>query len=981
MTTKPLERHFESQFINHLVIEEGYSFLESEKYDKDLGLFPKTAIKFVKESQPQEWEKLVEQYGIQAEDKYLLRLKDHLNKEGIVKGLKKKVETKGCKFDLVYFKPQTTLNQEHVQSHSKNILSVSRQFKYSTKNNNSIDIVIVLNGIPIMTCELKNIQNGQNYNNAIQQYKKDRDPKELIFKRSIVNFAMDNDYIFMTTELKGKDTRFLPFNKDIENPINPDGNKTDYLFKEILTKNSILNLLDNFILEIEKSDESTGKKVKEVVFPRYHQLDSVRKMLNHSKTNGVGHSYLIQHSAGSGKSNTISWLAHQLSSLHDDNNKNVFDSIIVITDRRVLDSQLKGNVTSFEEVEGTTSGAKHSKDLKEALEKGKKIIISTLQKFSVIAEKIQESKSNKFALLIDEGHSSWGSSESRRNVNKALNIKEDELETELTEEDLLTSEIESRGKSKNVSYFAFTATPKQKTLELFGTKKPDGTFEAFHIYSMSQAIKEGFILDVLENYTTYKSYFRIIKTISDNPEYSKSEAVKLIMKYVNSHDFVVNQKLEIMVEHFRNQVLLNSRNNIKGNAKAMIVTSSRENAVKYKLAFDKYIKQQNYNLKALVAFTGEITLKDNPIIKYTEANMNNISSKIEKEFKKDEYKFLIVANKYQTGFSQPLLNTMYVDKQLGDVNAVQTLSRLNRTHPDKINTFVLDFINETEDIVESFQRFYVKTILSEETDSDKLYNIKSEIYDYHIFTTEEIDNFVSLVINNAPQEKLEPILNECVSRWEILETNERKEFRNILKVYNSSYNFLSQVITFKDLELEKLYLFSKRLIKKLFIERNDLPYEVLNEIDINSHTIRLNSEGKLSLKEDLEGYVDPMSNAVGGILKDEKKSDLRTIIEELNELFGTDFTTEDQLFFDRVVERTAKNKDITSIVTANDRETFVNSSTIQKIVQDIMAGMVNENLNLYSKIMSNPNVKEHLMKNIILHNTYNNIVSNQQELQ
>src|SRR5437764_4539733 len=687
----------------------GYRKHISEDYDKSLCLIPEDVLNFIYATQPKEWEKFKRQHETDARTPFLHRLATELRTRGTLSVLRKGIKANGCRFQLAYFVPSSGLNYELLNLYAANIFSEVRQLRYSEKNNNSLDLVLFLNGLPIFTAELKNPFTGQNVQNAIQQYRFDRDPREPLFAfgRCLAHFAVDPDLVYMTTHLEGPTTRFLPFNKGRNggagNPPSWQGFATAYLWESIWARYSVLNLVQQFIQEIEELDDKvrkTGKK--HLMFPRYHQLDSVRRLVADAHEQGPSQRYLIEHSAGSGKSNSISWLAHQLSVLHDAEDKRVFDSIIVITDRRILDKQLQQTVLQFEQTLGvvenidTTSG-----QLKDALERGKTIIVTTLQKFPVIVDQIGALPGKRFAVIIDEAHSSQ-SGESTSSLKLVLTVGSlDDVDIEERDEgqdmeDRIADIMKKRGRLPNVSFFAFTATPKPKTLELFGTRREDGKYEAFSLYSMRQAVEEHFILDVLENYTTYKTYWSLLKKIETDPHYDRTKATLLLKSFVDRHEQTIAKKVAIMVDHFDGQVA----HLIDGKAKAMIVTRSRLHAVRYKQAVDRYLKEKGYSYKALVAFSG--TVRDGGI-EYTETNMNGFpETQTAETFKQNPYRILIVANKFQTGFDQPLLHTMYVDKKLGGVNAVQTLSRLNRTYPGKNETMVLDFVNEAEEIQQAF---------------------------------------------------------------------------------------------------------------------------------------------------------------------------------------------------------------------------------------------------------------------------------------
>ena len=726
MTVNYREIAFEEAIEKYLTEEGGFSKGNRESFDSARGIDPTVLIPFIKETQPKEWEYLERILKDKTEEVLLDELCKALNSEyeGCLKVLRHGFKCYGKTIRVAFFAPATGLNPATKKLYDANRLTITRQLKYSDKHNNTLDVVLSLNGIPLVTMELKNPMTGQTWRSAVYQYKNDRDPNDLIFqfkKRALVHFAVDTDEVYMTTRLLKKQTRFLPFNKGNNNgagnPDNPDGYKTSYLWENILSRDSFMDIFARFIhLQVEEK-RIGGKKIKKetMIFPRYHQLDAVRKLIADAKEKGVGKNYLIEHSAGSGKSNTIAWLSHRLVSLHNENDEKIFDSIVVITDRVVLDKQLQDTIYQFEHKQGVVQKIdKDSNQLARALKRCDPIIITTLQKFPYVIDKIGELPKRKYAVVIDEAHSSQ-SGETAKEMKAVLSdrVVKEEAEKQAQEEQFVDyeeeiyKEMKRRGRQPNISFFAFTATPKYKTLEMFGRPGSDEKPEPFHLYSMRQAIEERFILDVLKNYTTYKTYYRLVKSIADDPEVDKRKAAKALTRYLSIHPHNIAQKTKIMVEHFRQFV----KPKIGGRAKAMVVTPSRLHAVRYKKAFDKYINENWYaDIKTLVAFSGTVVDPTFPEIEYTEVSMNNrIKEKeLPEKFASDEYQILIVAEKYQTGFDQPLLHTMYVDKRLSGVQAVQTLSRLNRIHPGKVDTFVLDFVNDAKEIQDSFQPYYEK---------------------------------------------------------------------------------------------------------------------------------------------------------------------------------------------------------------------------------------------------------------------------------
>lgn len=788
------ERRFEDEIEYWLTHVGPYEFdlyesKPSAGYDKQLGLYPQDLLDFVRETQPQQWERLERIHGAKAGEKFCKRVARELDRRGVVEVLRRGVEDLGVRFRLVFFAPGSDLNELLAEKYWANRMTVVRQLQYSTKNSNSVDTVLFVNGIPVVTMELKNQLTGQTYRDAVDQYKRSRPASEVLFglnRRAVVHFAVDTDEAWMTTKLAGMDTVFLPFNRGFENgagnPPVPGKYKTSYLWEEVLAKDSLLDILHRFVQIVPH--ESDRRKDK-LIFPRYHQLDAVRALVADSKSCGAGKNYLVQHSAGSGKSNTIAWLAHHLSNLHDDQQRAVFDSIIVITDRRVLDKQLQDTIYAMDHTAGVVVRVdKNARQLTDALADGAKIIISTLQKFPFVDVSSVTTTGKRFAVIVDEAHSSQTgeASEKLKQVlaDTATAGKESEeglleryaaaealVEAEQLEiDEQIAEELRTQGRQQNLSFFAFTATPKQKTLEIFGTPVPEATPRPFHVYSMRQAIEEGFIHDVLKNYTTYQTYYRVGKTTADDPEYSTKQANKALGKYLSLHPYNLRQKAEIIIEHFRTNV----GHKIGGNAKAMLVTGSRLHAVRYYFAFRDYIAQKSYtDLGVLVAFSG--TVEDEGA-EYTEEQLNQIpEAELPGKFATGEYQLLLVAEKYQTGFDQPLLHTMYVDKKLHGVKAVQTLSRINRMHPGKSDTFVLDFVNSAEDIQKSFQDYYISTGITEETDPNIVYDLYHFLASYHLWTDKEVEGFATVFFKEQKKQtnldfsKLNAYIDPAVGRF------------------------------------------------------------------------------------------------------------------------------------------------------------------------------------------------------------------------
>jgi type I restriction enzyme R subunit len=945
----------------------GYYLRQPADYDKKLCLIPQDVLNFILITQPKEWEKLKKSFSGDVKSHFLEWLNKEITQHGTLHVLRKGIKDLGCKFQLVYFPPASGLNPEVQKKYQGNIFSVVRQLRYSESNENSLDLAIFLNGIPIFTAELKDPLTGQTVENAITQYRTTRNPKEPLFayRRCLAHFAIDPDLVYFTTQLEGIKTKFTPFNignnLGAGNPPSWKGFSTAYLWEQIWAKDSILNLIQYFLHEYEEEDEEGNKTGNQkIIFPRYHQLDAVRRIVAHAKKNGAGRHYLIQHSAGSGKSNSIAWLAHQLSVLHNAKDERVFDSVIVITDRRILDRQLQATVRQFEQTLGMVETiTENSQQLKKALENGKNIVVTTLQKFPVISEQVKSLPGKRFAVIIDEAHSSQ-SGESTRHLNTVLaagSLEEAEMQDTSGEEDLddrIETEIHHRGQLPNVSYFAFTATPKAKTLELFGIKMDGGGYEPFSLYPMKQAIEEGFILDVLQNYTTYKAYWSLLKKIQDDPTYDRSKAVSLMMSFVDMHEHTIGKKVEVIIEHFVNQV----QSRIGGHAKAMLVTRSRLHAVRYKQAVDAYLSAHGYPIKTLVAFSGKV--KDGGI-EYTESGMNNISeTQTAETFKLDEYKLLIVAEKFQTGFNQPLLHTMYVDKRLNGVHAVQTLSRLNRVKSEKTETFVLDFANEAKDIQEAFEPYYEKTILSEATDPNLLYDLEIELTQHEIYSTEEVNSFAKIYYSlNGTQARLFAALQPTINRFKEKGKDEQAEFRTTLSDFVRLYAFLSQIVTFSDPDLEKLYVFGRLLLRRLPIEKEKLPIEIQQSIDLESYRLDKTSSGKISLQRG-RGEMKPEDPLTPNKLNQSDIEALSEIIKELNQRFGTDFIEDDRLVIHQLEEHLAKNPILEQTVRVNTPENAM--LTFREVLENLLQELIDTQFKFYKQVNGNPEFAETLTK-------------------
>ena len=864
----------------------GWILGRSQDYNREYAVDLVQLAAFVKDIQPELVDALDLGNSSPTRQKFLARLQGEIAKRGIIDVLRNGIKHGPHNIELFYGTP-TPGNTKAEERYSLNRFSVTRQLRYSRDETKlALDLALFINGLPVATFELKNSLTKQTVEDAVEQYKRDRDPKELLFQfgRCIVHFAVDDHEVKFCTHLNGKSSWFLPFNQGFNdgagNPPNPEGIQTDYLWKRILTPKGLTNILENYAQVVEYKNEKTGKKEKAVqIFPRYHQLDVVRKLLAHAGKHGVGHRYLIQHSAGSGKSNSIAWLAYQLIGLKKDD-KEIFDSIIVITDRRVLDRQIRDTIRQFAQVGSTVGHAEHSDDLRIFIEGGKKIIISTVQKFPFILDEIgMDHRGRKFAIIIDEAHSSQGGNTAAA-MNEALSDPEDTIN------DVLEKRMQARKMISNASYFAFTATPKNKTLELFGEPYPEGgqtKFRPFHSYTMKQAIQEGFILDVLTYYTTVNSYYKLIKTVEGDPEFDTKRAKKKLRKYVESHDYAIQLKAEIMVDHFHEQVIALKK--IGGQARAMVVTERVERAIQYYHAIRNYLTERKSPYKAIVAFSGE---REYGGVKITEATLNEFpSSKIEERIKEDPYRFLICADKFQTGYDEPLLHTMYVDKTLSDIKAVQTLSRLNRAHPQKHDVFVLDFMNNTDTIQAAFSNYYRTTILSDETDPNKLHDLKSDLDSYQVYAPEDIEQLVELYLSGSDREKLDPILDSCVVTYrEELDEDGQVDFKSKAKAFNRTYGFLGSVLPYTDAGWEKLSVFLNFLVPKLPAPvEEDLSKGILEAIDMDSYRVEKQAVVKIQLP-DSDAEIEPVPTSGGGFKPEPELDRLSNIIRNFNDQFG-----------------------------------------------------------------------------------------------
>jgi type I restriction enzyme, R subunit len=988
------EQTFEEAIESNLLEQGGYSKGSSTDFDVQLGLFPSYITNFLKQSQPKTWDKIANIHKDEVEQKVIQRLVKEIDLRGVLDVLRKGFTDYGVKFQMAYFKPESTLNPEADELYQSNHLSVTRQLYYERVGKNSLDKVLSLNGLPIATIELKNQFSGQSVENAKKQYVYDREPNEPIFqfkKRALVHFAVDTDEAYMTTKLDGKNTRYLPFNLGYNNgagnPPNPNGYRTAYLWEQVWTKDSFMDIIGKFLhLSVEEFELNGVKKKKEsIIFPRFHQMQVVRTVTADARVQGAGKNYLIQHSAGSGKSNSIAWLSYRLSSLHDDQNNRVFDSVIVITDRKVLDSQLQNTIYQFEHKDGVVQKIdKDSTQLANAITAGSHIIITTLQKFPFILDKIGEIPARKYAVIIDEAHSSQGG-EATKKMKEVLSAKsledaeKDEAYTGLEEdaEDEIRKSMLARGKQNNLSFFAFTATPKPKTVEVFGTMGKNGKPEPFHLYSMKQAIEEGFILDVLKNYTTYKTYFKLSKEIEDDPKVNKKKASRAIGRFMSLHPHNLAQKTEVMVEHFRQVV----SKKIGGKAKAMVVTSSRLHAVRYKEEFDKYIKEKGYtDIKTIVAFSGKVIYGNAPE-GVTEVELNGFAEKeLPRKFASDEYQLLLVADKYQTGFDQPLLHTMYVDKKLSGVKAVQTLSRLNRMCAGKEDTFVLDFANDTQDILDSFQPYYELTSITETSDPNHLYDLKAELEKANVVWETEVNNFCNLFfkssksLSTSDQGKLNAYIDPAVERFKALPTEtddvmgtvtNQDDFKNTLQTFCRSYSFLTQIMPFSDVGLEKLFTYGRFLLKKLPRTNQNDKFKLGDEVSLEYYRLQKIAEHNIVMES--RGVYDLEGGGQAGIrLTKEEEANLSEIIDVLNKKFHTEFNTADKLFFDQIEEELVVHAGLKEQAQNNPMENF--KFGFEELFLDKLIARMEQNQDIFTKMMDDKEfgdvVKGYMLKKV-----------------
>ena len=859
-------------------------------YDREYCVDLVKLAAFLDATQPVAAESLDLRRDNPARRKFLARLQGEITKRGTVDVLRKGVKDGPHQVDLMYGTPSPG-NQKAEALYRQNRFSVTRQLRYSNDNVQlALDVCLFVNGLPVATFELKNSLTKQTVEDAVEQYKRDRNPRERLFDlgRCLVHFAVDDHEVKFCTHLKGKASWFLPFNKGWNdgagNPPNPNGLKTDYLWKQVLTRDGLIDIIENYAQVVETKDEKTGRKKRDQIWPRYHQLDVVRELLDDARKRGVGSRYLIQHSAGSGKSNSIAWLAYQLIGLEREE-KTVFDSVIVVTDRKVLDKQIRDTIKQFAQVGSVVGHAETSTHLRTLLQQGKRIVISTVQKFPFIVDAIgSEHQGRRFAIIIDEAHSSQGGKTSA-SMSTALGEASAEGEDDTTE-DKINRIMESKKLLKNASYFAFTATPKNKTLEIFGSPVVEGDktrHVPFDSYTMKQAIQEGFIIDVLAHYTPVDSYYRLVKTVEGDPEFDIKRASKKLRRYVEDNDHAIRLKAEIMVDHFHDNVV--GQQKIGGQARAMVVTSSVRRAISYFYAIRDYLTQEKRPYRAIVAFSGE---HDYDGTKVTEASLNGFSSNlIEERIQEEPYRFLVCADKFQTGYDEPLLHTMYVDKVLSGVKAVQTLSRLNRAHPKKHDAFVLDFMNDSDTIEDSFAPYYRTTILAEETDPNRLHDLKAALDGYEVYVSSQIDKLVELYLGGADRDKLDPILDACVEVYrEQLVEDGQVDFKGKAKAFLRSYGFLAAILPYSNAEWEKLSIFLTFLVPKLPApEEDDLSKGILQAIDMDSYRVEKQAVQAIQLADE-DAEIQPVDTSGGGQAPEPEMDRLSNIVTEFNNRFG-----------------------------------------------------------------------------------------------
>ena len=1008
------EKRFEQDIESFLISEQGgyeqFSYVNPDghrihkyAYDKDKGLYLEVLVNFIMKTQPKKWERYVKYYGEDAPEKLYRRLEDSIVENGLVYVLKNGIKDMGIDIKVCYFKPESDLNETLVELYKSNVLGVTRQFAYSKHNNNTIDMVLTINGIPVVALELKNQYKGQNVENAINQFKYDRDPKEFCFKfnhRILVYFAVDLYEAYMTTRLDGPATYFMPFNQGSNgagvtggkgNPSNPDGYSTSYLWEEVLQRDSLLDLVHRFVSfvkekeEVVKNGSSRIVEKEKLIFPRYHQYDVVKKVVADVKANVVGKSYLIEHSAGSGKSNSIAWIAYRLASLHDEDNDSIFDTVIVVTNRVVLDSQLQDTINSFDHTPGLVEAIddkKRSRGLVDAINDKKRIIICTVQKFLFAYKDFDTLAGRKFAIIIDEAHQGQSGESAKTlrksllDINKAVKAYAEEECIDESEVDLssdLVISILSQGMHSNQSFFAFTATPKNKTIELFGTYDPvTKKMRPFHTYSMRQAIEEGFILDVLSNYTTIKEAFRLVRISLDNPELIEGPALKALVKYYKEHGHTITEKTEMIMSNF----LENGRFQIGGKGKAMVIADSRANAIRYYFAIKEYLKNnpdKSEGCGVLVAFSGTVKVDD---VEYTEAGLNvdengqaiTSDKKFRKAFRGDKYNILVVANKYQTGFDEPLLHSMYVDKKLKDVNAVQTLSRLNRTCKDKSSTFILDFENTDEQIKQSFQPYYETTLLEGRSDINRVYDLRTKIKPFMLYNFDDVKTYYDFMAKHKNSKqgtvdlgRLSSIIKPVVERYCDLATEEDKfNARMAVRKFVKCYAYITQLVRLHDEELFQEYTFAANLLKLLPKPGHPKP-DIDDKIKLEYTSLKETFAGAIVLDKKDTNLVPSTGKVTAKV---PKKDTLQNIIDKINERFDGEFNEGDRVIIESIYQMFMSDKEVKKFKRyAHDTtpEMFVKSLFPDKFKQ-IATQCYLDNADSYKKLFSDSDFYQKVME-------------------
>ena len=949
------EKQFESNIEDFLISPDGgYEKATDAGYtaSSDTALDIHTLVGFVKATQPIMWQRFEKQCNSDPYRKFYKCFEDAVQMDGLLSVMRHGFKHRGMDFKVCYFKPESTLNDVAVKRYEQNVCQCIRQWHYSQQNNNSVDMMLAINGIPVVAIELKNQLTGQTVDNAKLQWQYDRDQREPAFwlnHRILAYFAVDLYEAWMTTELKGTDTYFLPFNQGSNgagndggagNPQAEDDNYvTSYIWENVLQKDSLLDIIQKFISFEVKTEKKDGKNVtkKRLIFPRFHQLDVVRKLIADVRENGSGNNYLIQHSAGSGKSNSIAWTAYRLASLHNDTNEPVFTSVVIVTDRRNLDAQLQETITGFDHMCGSVCAIdekKSSKDLRDALNAGKRIIVTTLQKFPVIYEEVDDTTDKRFAIIVDEAHSSQTGSSAIKlkaalaDVSDALKEyaelegkAEDEL---LDDNDRLVREMIAHGRHKNLSFFAFTATPKGATLEMFGTEWNDGSYHPFHVYSMRQAIEEGFILDVLQNYTTYRTCYQIAKNTKDNPDVPQSKALKTIKKYEELHPYNIQQKSAIIVETFRNV----TKQKIKGKGKMMVVTSSRLAAVRYYHEIKNYLESNGYNdVEILAAFSGSIKDPDDKRdIEWTESKLNGVNESQTKQIFHDEGNILIVAEKYQTGFDEPLLHTMIVDKKLRGVKAVQTLSRLNRTHPDKQDTFILDFVNSKEDILKAFQPFYQETLLAQEINTDLIYKTQKMLREFKIYDDSDIENVNKIYFDedkrkaNKIQAAITNALLPIQRKYNDLNQEQRYQFRKLCRTFVKWYEYITQIVRMFDKQMHDEYIFCSYLAKVVPADPK-IPFDLGDRVKLKYYNLEKTYEGSIGLVKEEKG-VYKTAKLKKPVKMTETLSPLEQVIEKINQQYMGNFTDGDKVVITALHQKLKNNKKLIKAAKTDGRQIF-----------------------------------------------------------